>query len=719
MRILRLANKIIEYGFYTLFFATPLLFNPSRTLPSFELFEWNKMMFVYALTSLIVSSWIAKMILQRKILIQRTPFNLPLLLFLLSQGLSTLFSIDPHVSIFGYYSRFHGGLLSTFTYVLLYFAFVSNREVIKINKLLSFALASGALVATYGILEKFGIDAQMWVQDVRARVFSTLGQPNWLAAYLVVLLLISLGVLTAKFKDQNEKLQFKKIYHFGLSFLILIFYICILLTKSRSGFLGFWAANAVFWMGTFMVPLFRHPGKSRLNGTHPGSETITDSGRTSFARMTTFIILNSLFLILNFFVRTPFPQYNQYLTTQLFQKEPVPEEKAPVGDSVINVGITDSADIRRIVWKGALDIARAYPLFGTGPETFAYAYYKYRPAQHNLTSEWDFLYNRAHNEFLNIAATSGFLGLGLYLFLIISVIIWGVKSLLTIKQSNNKTILIALLASYISILITNFFGFSVVIIGLYFFLIPAISFALVHPEYTSDKSITVNPPQYILIALILGLTIYAWFTLGRFWLSDSLYAKSHALTKQNNYREAYSYIVAATNFRSDEPVYHDERASIASNLAYVALENQSATLAADLAKEAITESSQALKTSPQNVNFWKTRTRIFFLLASVEPTFIDEALSSILIAQQLAPTDAKVAYNVAVLYGRAGKNEEAIATLKRTIDLKPDYRDAYIALAIFYQDEKQNPKAKAILEEALRKINPDDTEIKQRLEQIK
>ena len=124
------------------------------------------------------------------------------------------------------------------------------------------------------------------------------------------------------------------------------------------------------------------------------------------------LLCNLIFIVANFFIRTPFGQYNRTLTVDVFSASPAEEESIPpVGDSVINVAITDSAEIRRIVWSGAIEIARNYPLFGTGPETFAYAYYKYRPAEHNLTSEWDFLYNRAHNEFLNVAATSGFLGL--------------------------------------------------------------------------------------------------------------------------------------------------------------------------------------------------------------------------------------------------------------------------------------------------------------------
>ncbi len=135
MRLKNIIDKTIEYGFYILFFATPLIFNPSRILSSFELFEWNKMIFVYFMTIFIVSAWIGKMILHRKFFIKRTPFDIPILLFFASQFLATIFSIDRHVSIFGYYSRFHGGLLSIFAYLLLYFSYNANSEIINLKRL--------------------------------------------------------------------------------------------------------------------------------------------------------------------------------------------------------------------------------------------------------------------------------------------------------------------------------------------------------------------------------------------------------------------------------------------------------------------------------------------------------------------------------------------------------------------------------------------------------
>lgn len=789
MRMLNFINKTITYGFYTLLVITPLLFNPLRGIPSYELFEFNKMMFVYALTTLIVAAWGLRMILLKKKLLKRTPFDLPILFFLGSQILSTLFSIDQHVSIFGYYSRFHGGLLSTLSYVLLFYAFVSNRELISIKKLITGALISGFFVAVYGILERFGIDAHIWVQDVQSRVFSTLGQPNWLAAYLAILLPIAvyslLTVINSKLLIPRTSQKFSIFnFQFSINFsnfkfqipnylAIGLFYICLLLTKSRSGFLGFWIANAVFWgllfwnsspifkrfllliggLSSILFPLRFFSKSSRIIMiivvSTFGLGLFLWREKHYFKRiLQPFLVLNASFLILNFFIKTPLPQYNKFASIEFFSRETVaPPVPKPGGDSVIDVGITDSAKIREIVWTGAIEIIKAYPLFGTGPETFAYAYYKYRPAEHNLTSEWDFLYNRAHNEFLNIGATSGLTGLITYLFFIFSVSIWAIKRILEMRNkkldyemgnleslkvkkskiqnisyqdpASHVILLISFLAAYIGIQITNFFGFSVVVVGLYFFLLPAfIVFIDKKPTEAIALPKSISLTQKIGMGIILLLTMSALFTLATFWVTDSLFARAFSLRRQESLPEAYRYIVSATNLRPDEPVYHDERATIAASLSTLAFENSNATEAAELAAEALAESSKALTISPQNVNFWKARTRILYEFGAFDPSFLASALESITIAKELAPTDAKISYNRAVLLGESQKIAEAIKELENAVTLKSDYRDAYMALSIFYEQNGERDKARHTLELVLQRINPEDAEVKERIEKL-
>ena len=54
------------------------------------------------------------------------------------------------------------------------------------------------------------------------------------------------------------------------------------------------------------------------------------------------------------------------------------QTQAEIGPALESGG-TESGQIRTIVWKGALEIFKHYPLLGTGPETFAFAYPMFMP----------------------------------------------------------------------------------------------------------------------------------------------------------------------------------------------------------------------------------------------------------------------------------------------------------------------------------------------------
>src|SRR3989344_1503966 len=188
-------DKIIVFSFYLLAFLTPLVWTPLN----YELFEYNKMIFVYLLTTIIIGSWALKAVNNKQFIINKTPLDIPILLFLLANILSTIFSIDTHISIWGYYSRSNGGLLSIICYILLYYAFVSNLNKDAALKVLKIGLIGGLIVSLWAIPEHFGLspsciilrgefNATCWIQDVQARVFATLGQPNWLASYLSMLI---------------------------------------------------------------------------------------------------------------------------------------------------------------------------------------------------------------------------------------------------------------------------------------------------------------------------------------------------------------------------------------------------------------------------------------------------------------------------------------------------------------------------------------------------
>ena len=83
----------------------------------------------------------------------------------------------------------------------------------------------------------------------------------------------------------------------------------------------------------------------------------------------------------------------------------------------------------------------------------------------------------------------------------------------------------------------------------------------------------------------------------------------------------------------------------------------------------------------------------------------------------LSPNDPKITYNLAILYGRKGSNEKAIELLNTTITLKPNYRDAYFALWVFYTEVKRPELARMVLTDYLTKVDPGDKDFLERLNQ--
>src|SRR3990167_2046009 len=158
---------------------------------------------------------------------------------------------------------------------------------------------------------------------------------------------------------------------------------------------------------------------------------------------------------------------NRFFTMHLFSWPNSSQQNTKQKSITTSEDVTESLDIRKIVWKGAVDLGLKNPLFGTGVETFAYSYYLVRPKEHNLTSEWDYLYNKAHNEYLNYFATTGFIGLVAYFFLLFSffknagMVVFSRSKSITFNKykSEDETYGLqkALFAAWCTILVTNFF----------------------------------------------------------------------------------------------------------------------------------------------------------------------------------------------------------------------------------------------------------------------
>lgn len=654
------------------------------------------------------------MILQKRIIFKKTPLNLPLFVFLLSQVISTVFSIDTHTSIFGYYSRFNGGLLSIVSFIFLYWALVTNSTKKDVLRFIKVSFASAFLVSFYGILEHFGhsfscllferkFDVSCWIQDVQARVFATIGQPNWLAAYLAVLLPVSLAFSLNHEQGitNKEKKYLSSLIHYPL---FIILFLCLLFTGSRSGFLGLIAALAAFWLFFFLT-------RKNLN--------LIIKPIVSNALVITFCLL---------IFGTPFSQINRYLQIKNWFSKPEPVNKqeivaTPV-EPQLEAGGTESGIIRKIVWTGAVNIFKAHPILGTGPETFAYSYYNFRPMEHNLVSEWDFLYNKAHNEYLNYLSTTGILGLGTYLTFIAAFIIWNIRQFpilnfkfLNKKETDNPLFMIqySLFAGWVSILVSNFFGFSVVLVSLYFYLIPAFCFVLNEKEIAIKEQSFVKP-KLLLVPLLL-VTCYLVLAAINLWRADYYYSLGQKLNRRNDFLNGYQNLAKAVEISPNEPVFLNELSSAAANTALLSFLQKDEN-AIPLAEAAYYYSELAFKKSTKNLNLYKSRVKVLYTLSQIDEKYLDKSIETIKKAIVLAPTDPKLVYNLGLLYGRKGMVEEALEQIIKSIEMKPNYEEARNALAIFYEDLGMNKEALEQLE-IIYMTKKDDPSLLERIENLK
>jgi putative inorganic carbon (hco3(-)) transporter len=660
---------LIRLSFSIIFFTIPLIF----TTVNSELFEFNKIIVLYFGTLLVCALWAARMIWEKRIIFKPTYLDIPILILLVSQLASTIFSIDIHTSIWGYYGRFNGGLVSSICYALLFWGYTSNVHKNDKPLPLYFLLVSAFLVSLYALAQHYGIDDHIWVQDVKNRVFSTLGQPNWLASFLSALFWIPLGFALNTSHQKKESSRYRNLLFWVYTISSLSFFIAILFTKSRSGLIGLGVSALVFIFFCFR--------KTEIK--------INMSGAVAAA----------LFIVAIIYFGTPWtPSVGKLISGN---SSIILEEKVPS-----NLVISESTDIRKVVWKGAVSLWKQKPILGTGPETFAFSYPWVRPVEHNVLSEWDYVYNKAHNQYLHIAATTGTLGIVSYVLLLISILF------MFFKHKLNNSLDIALFSGWISLLITNLVGFSVVPTDLLLFIIPAIVITEEDKLSQQEKKRPISKKQISGFFLITTIFIFFSFKIASYWLGDYYYAKA---LKQNDdaqqLSKAFTNIKKATEYNSGEPVYIDQLSIIASEIAV----NTNDQLTTQGMKDLSLEYSQKLNDSfPYNLSFKKSRARVLFTLSSLDPILLDEAIDTVEDIIKLSPTDPKLYYNLALLQARSNQTGNAIESLTKAIKLKPNYEDSFLALALIYEEKSDLTQAQANYKKLL-EINPDHPIARERL----
>lgn len=533
--------------------------------------------------------WLIRILLSRELRWVHGPFNLPVAVLSLIY-LASYFQSE--------YARISRPELISSLAPIFFFLLIINwgggpdfRK--TINRIL---IITVSIVSVYGVLQSLSID--IFPQKDLSRVFATLGHPNFLAGYIALIFPLAAAVMI---------LAKRPVVKFVMIIVMTVMVGGLIATWSRLGFLGFFSGVLTFILIGRVNKLRQGPLKSSV----------------SLSRFYKYglIVIVLLLVILIIFSFGRLSESNR-------QRLPL------LGSDELTM---NTVKIRLLIWEGALKMIKENPLWGMGIGTFSVYFPDYQPILFSwITSERrEFAYH-AHNEYLELTAETGLLGLGAFGWLLI---ICFSRARRSFRENTNPTDNL-LLNGYLSGLIA-FMVISVGSVGM--------RFAWVRPWFWLMMALIVistdlRPRREVFRKLIRsGRVIFSGRVVGVILTSVVI---------------LYLCIVAFRPYWGDRNFRR----------AHIYLERKDLVSAEMELKEALTS-------SPFTPNY-------HYLLGYVylSGKKYNKALEEYEKAWQLNPNFSNVNYNLGIVHAELGDLDRSIEYLKRESVINPLFKKTYSAL---------------------------------------
>jgi O-antigen ligase/Tfp pilus assembly protein PilF len=652
-------TNAIEASIIALVILVPIAFYPR----CITVFIPAKEMISEVLIVLALMFWGLKMISREEIKFTSTPLNFPTLSFITICVLSLIWSNSFFVSL-KELPLFLAG-------PLLYFVITNSiNDERQINRILDILLIVGGLFGIYGIFQYNGIDFSFWIRNIgRQQVFGLFGNVNYFAEYLIVPLPIAVSLF---FASRNK---FKKIL---LLIAILAMGISLIVTFTRGSYLSF-GVSLIFMFFLFLI--------SR------GKNFIKNNKKIFIIALVAIIIITFLFVIPN-----------------LLNESDTVISKIKSRISIAQISQDFSFKRRIATWKFTGMMIKDHPLIGSGIGTFKYNTLRYQ-AEFFAQGENRSLYphgfaDKAHNEYLQLWAEMGIVGLGIFIWLIISYFRFGLKILRKIKDEYRQGIIIGLMGAIMAVLVDGIFGFplhlpaTIVLFWLALGLTVAVGLLKDEVNAQEIKMIRGNsnisrfkPLLYIGIILF---TIFLCVTVTRPFVARIYWYYANGEIKNDNWNEAIKidekalkwdpylgeiyydigkiletkelYSVAMEYFVKAEK--YIDLPDLPRNFALIYLKKGQLDKAAIKLKQAISYQSDEKSMLPLYSELGNT----YLQLERYKPAEI--AFKN---ALKINPDFVNAHYGLAGAYLRQNQQAEALEEFKKVIDFAPDSKEANYA----------------------------------------
>lgn len=660
-------NGLINGCLYLLAFAIPLFVCQSFT----DAIEFSKQTLLIPVVAIALVAWIGKALAERKLVLTRHWMHLVVALFGLGYLLSAAFSQDRMLSFFGAPGQVAWSFATVLAFLALYFVIVNQvRTTQKLYDLLFVYLGGSLVVAIFGLLQISGVHLIGGVFSSNA--INTVGTAFSLAAYLVVPLLLSAGLAFHGCRNNVCLLGSKgpmgiaarvMVWATGILSLVYIFLV------------DYWLTWAILLVGTVVMVAVAYARTKKV------------SNPIRLAIPGVLIIVSALLLAF----------------------------KAPIALNIASE-VSPSAMASFEISKQAL---RDHAIFGTGPGTWIYDYAKYRVQLVNLSPFWNVRFDRGYSTFLTLLATTGIVGVALWLILILSLLIKATTQLLKEKDDDVWYAYLVTFTGFVAFIFTSFFAHLNIAHAFAFWLLLSLLTALVAKNtITWEKNSTVVfgllSVKFIVLAVV---AISASWLLGQRALAESRFTSAVSAFRANgNLDEVIAKLESARALNPTSDVYVRNLAQ--ANLVKAARLIQAKPSAEDAAKvnvaikNAVDLGIAATNVNPQNVDNWSNVGLMYQSVASFVQGADEYAIKNYTEASSREPQNPVFlseigklyllradAYRTAVNSTDAAKKataekgvQENLALaedfLKKAITAKPDYLAARYQLGVVY--ERQN-----------------------------
>jgi len=556
---------------------------------------WLKLFVIIGITM-----WVLKSLREKEFKWKKNKFNLSIFLFILMMSMSLFITNSINVSLNDY--------IIFLSYFVLYFLVINNIE--NENIFYSFIrlfFITSLLVALYTLFHYYGFISYL---KEFGPVISTIGQKNWTSNYLALIfpLMFSYFLL--------EKTKRIKILYFVI---LSIIYATLMICQSR----GIWISISLTSIFAIYIIL-----KFKLVKTFKENQKW-------------LILLILIFIIITIIYSTDNP-LNKGAITVTERAMSTFDEKDP------------SINTRLLIWGTTFDMIKDRPILGSGIGTFKINYLNYQAEflQDNpdYIKYWGHA-REAHNEYLQMAAELGIIGLGIFLsilFIFYNIIIKYLK-----KENNSKK--------------------KIIVFGL----LLGITCFLIHSLFTFPLHVMALGSAFF---IVLGLTV-VYIKDFHFSEFGKLKNKNNNIMKSRSSRLYVLFTILIILIMILAIDYFVLRPYLAEAYAYKGREN----LALNKYNNALSNFEYAAKLDPYNGRILLNLGATYYNLG-----IYDEAEKALKCSQKYY-NDRNIYRNLGLCYMQLERFQEAEEEFKHAIYLDPKFTKAYFDLGqLYFTQEKYN-----------------------------